>query len=453
MSAQRLRPHDPCPCGSGMPFQSCCQSLQATFRKVQKARRDGDHPKALSLIRRARKTQPANPLLFELECSVLMKMERYDECRGLISARLETQPDYTLGHWMIGDCFVRKDDYAAALREYEIARDGLGPEQAGDLSSVLTGMCVCHASLGEFQAALEVLKEALLHDPSNGDAHNLLMELMDNPDVPEDVVEEAEAYCSENFPDWLLGDDPDADDLIEEADEAAQEEDFPRLGAVAERLAHTHPGQDGSLLSRPLAAIAQGDIPEAMSSIASLAQQRLKESDGVADAATAQLLAFFMYFQGMLGVTEAILDMQDAASDNAQPGGPEDGSDDEADDLSDDLADELADEDDDELADEDEGELADEDDDELADEDDDGPSIETFMNIPDAMGAEILKTYYETRWPDEPFAPLNDQTPIEAAKTPAGRACLAASLDAFDKLIFATQEPCQTAVIRRKLGL
>ena len=72
-----------------------------------------------------------------------------------------------------------------------------------------------------------------------------------------------------------------------------------------------------------------------------------------------------------------------------------------------------------------------------------------------AQVQELLELHYEN-WPDEPLIALDDQTPLEAVKTKAGKAKVAALLDDFEETIGAvqpSQDPELFRRLRKRLGL
>jgi tetratricopeptide (TPR) repeat protein len=163
---------DPCPCGSGKRFHSCCKPLGAAAGDPAKltalaARRHaaGDLAAAEALYRKALELDAAHVDALRNLALLLTDRERFDDAENLLRRCLELDPHASAAHFALGSVLARQQHVEAAAEAFRAAHDA-DPSNAYALVN-LGAMLV---QLGRRERAMEALEAALRIDPRNPDA-------------------------------------------------------------------------------------------------------------------------------------------------------------------------------------------------------------------------------------------------------------------------------------------
>ncbi len=163
---------DPCPCGSGKRFHSCCKVLGAaandparlTALAVRK-HAAGDHASAETLYRKALEVDASYPDALRNLALLLADRGEFDAAEPLLRRCLELQPDAFASYFALGTVLARQKRLEAAAEAFRAASEA-------DPQSVhaLVNLGAVLAELGRGERATEALERALHLDPGNADA-------------------------------------------------------------------------------------------------------------------------------------------------------------------------------------------------------------------------------------------------------------------------------------------
>ncbi|HWA38072.1 MAG TPA: tetratricopeptide repeat protein [Burkholderiales bacterium] len=163
---------DPCPCGSGKRFHSCCKPLGAAAGDPVKlvalaVRRHaaGDLAAAEDLYRKALQLDGANVDALRNLALLLADRQRFEEAEGLLRRCLDLDPLASAAHFALGTVLARQQHIEAAAEAFRAAHDA-DPSNA----YALVNLAAVLVQLGRRERAMEALEAALHIDPRNPDA-------------------------------------------------------------------------------------------------------------------------------------------------------------------------------------------------------------------------------------------------------------------------------------------
>src|SRR5512135_2377821 len=104
-------------------------------------------------LQRAGQLDPLSPFIRNEQVLPLFFMRRYDEAIGIVRTTLTMYPSFFLGHFVLGDQYVQKGNYAQAVQEFQAA-------VASDSSPVfLAGLARAYAASGKTGRADSIVRE------------------------------------------------------------------------------------------------------------------------------------------------------------------------------------------------------------------------------------------------------------------------------------------------------
>jgi tetratricopeptide (TPR) repeat protein len=163
---------DPCPCGSGRRFHSCCRALgdgaPDPAKLVQLALRRHaarDLAAAEDLYRRALALDAAHSDGLRNLSVLLAERGAFDEAETLLRRLLELEPDSPHAYFALGTVLARQKRLEAAAEAYRTASE-LDPA----LVHAFVNLGAVLAELGRPAPAMEALERAVALDPRNPDA-------------------------------------------------------------------------------------------------------------------------------------------------------------------------------------------------------------------------------------------------------------------------------------------
>ena len=184
--------NEPCPCGSGRKYKSCCLGRETARPATTPSPRDfdaqialgrallerGSFPEAVDCFRRAVAIQPGNPVaLFHLG-DTLRLLERFAEAEGHLRRVLASAPDFVEGLVSLADTLAEQgaSDEAARVCQRALA---LAPDYAAAhfcLGNILRNSARLDEARDCFVAALQLAPDLV---PALGNLGNILQELGD----------------------------------------------------------------------------------------------------------------------------------------------------------------------------------------------------------------------------------------------------------------------------------
>jgi len=228
--------YEPCTCGSGKKYKFCCRRFEPLLRRIRSLIEELP-AEALEEVRKAKLTEPDHVFLITWEAMCLVGMERTDEALGVLrqaAKRLEPCP---LIHLCIGDILSEFDAGAfRAIPEYELAASTFADNK--NKAGAFLSLAKMHMEMGHSEEAIAVVQKSLeLHYTT--EAARLLEECRHmDMEAEDDAVPDGWDYDDEDDGDEFW----DCDQLLGLAAAAVAEGDLDDAEGFYEEVIDIDPG-------------------------------------------------------------------------------------------------------------------------------------------------------------------------------------------------------------------